>query len=144
MEKQYVKNPTELLGVPVIPLSREHELILALSQKKSAARFEYGDSLSPMVRSGEYCILRPVSEADEIKVGDIVFCLVQTIDGQKFYMTHMVLNISSSGHDKTKWYQIGSSWGEIFGWSNKILAKAEGTNIFVAPMEEEYDQIAEK
>lgn len=80
MEKQYVKNPTELLGVPVIPLSREHELILALSQKKAAARFEYGDSLSPMVRSGEYCILRPLSEDEEVKIGDIVFCLVQTID----------------------------------------------------------------
>lgn len=144
MEKKYVKNPTELLGVPVIPLSREHELILALSQKKTVARFEYGDSLSPIVRSGEYCILKPVSEDDEIKVGDIVFCLVRTIDGQKFYMTHMVLNICSSGHDKTKWYQIGSSWGEIFGWSNKILAKAEGTNVFEAPMGDEYDQIAEK
>lgn len=126
--KKFVRQPKELFGFPVI--QQESDLVNALTQGLTVARFEFGDSLSPIINSGEYCILKPISENDEIKVGDVIFGLVRSFGGNYAYMTHMVLNISDSGYGKTKWYQIGSSWGDIFGWTNQILAKAEGTNVF--------------
>lgn len=77
-------------------------------------RFEYGDSLSPIVLSGEFLILKPIDR--EIRLYDIVLCEVND-----YLMTHMIVNISQDG----KYYLIGSTHGWIFGWTDKIYALCE-------------------
>ena len=93
----------------------EYEVVEALENNEAVTRFEFGDSLSPIVFSGEYLILKPIKSNDEISEGDIVFCQLE--DG--ILMTHMVL---IKANEK---FLISSTNGMIFGWSRKIYAKCE-------------------
>ena len=51
------------------------EILGELSKGNNVARYEYGDSMMPLLQSGEYCILIPANKTT-IEVGDAVFCEV--------------------------------------------------------------------
>ena len=90
------------------------------------ARFEFGNSMSPILESGEYCVLKPIqyySQPQSI-LGKAVLCIVNSHP-----MTHMVWNISTSSANGV-YYLIGDSHGNIYGWTNQVFAVAKGTNIF--------------
>lgn len=112
----------EIKGIKVV--NDANTALEQLRLGKKIARFEYGDSLSPILNSGEYAILTPINDYDDIKIGDVVFCLVNGI-----LMTHMIWLISESNYQQ-KQFLIGSSSGQLYGWTTWIYAKAKGTNIF--------------
>ena len=94
------------------------------------ARFEFGDSMSPVLVSGEYCIVEPIKELEginNIAIGDAVLCKVGD-----HLMTHMVLMISDSAYDGTK-YLIGNTWMQYYGWTDTIYGIAKGTNVIETP-----------
>lgn len=102
------------------------EAIKQLRQGKTVLRYEWGDSMLPLLQSGEYCKLIP-KEKTTINVGDAVFCEVNGC-----VMTHMVMMISNI-QDKPM-YLIGSpnfnhetNSFPIYGWTSNIFAKAIGT-----------------
>ena len=123
MENVLNEMPTKVKGIKVVQNIRD--VIESLFKGEKVCRFEYGNSLYPIIKSGEFCLLSPIASIDEIKIGDIVFCKIENGE-YPTYMTHMVVGMSSSAHDGNKWFQIGSSMGEIYGWTRTIFAKAQG------------------
>lgn len=80
---------------------------------------EFGNSMAPLIKSGQEHILAPVNWMD-VKVGDIVYCKVSG----RFY-THLVKkkNLNSG-------CQIGNNKGGINGWTKQVFGKV----IQVLPM----------
>ena len=73
-----------------------------------------GNSLWPVMHSGDAITLAPIAQGQTIELGDIVFAEVQY--GPRFYV-HMVHAIEKDIHgDKTK-YWIGNIKGYINGWA---------------------------
>ena len=106
----------KIKGVRIIQnvLKAKKELL----KGNEVTRFEFGDSMRPILLSGEYAHLVPFNkDKDEIKVGDGVFCEME--DG--YLMIHMVGLIDK----KQNRYLIVSTSGTVFGWTNKIIAKAK-------------------
>ena len=97
------------------------EAIKALKQGKWVARFEFGESMMPLLKNGEYAVLEPYKEGI-VEQGDAVFCQVNG-----YIMTHMVLMISKI-QDKPM-YLIGGPDLSIYGWTDTVFAKAHSTNI---------------
>lgn len=114
--------PLEIDGLEVV-----QDIAMAcecLSKNESIVRFEFGDSMMPFLKSGQFCKLTPFNEGDNIEVGDAVFAVVDGMPN-----THMVW-MKKIDNGKT-WYLITSSKGNIIGWTDTILAKAEGINHIV-------------
>lgn len=94
------------------------------------ARFEWGNSMDPILKNGEYGLIIPIESLDDIEVGDAVLCKVGD-----YYMTHMVMMISSSNCNG-KMFLIGNTWMQFYGWTNEIFGIVKGTNILEMPNEE--------
>lgn len=73
---------------------------------------EKGNSMFPIIRSGQEHKLAPVKLA-EVKVGDIVYCKVKG----SFY-THFVKAIN-----ETKGCLIGNNRGGVNGWTKQIYGR---------------------
>lgn len=73
---------------------------------------EKGNSMVPLIRSGQKHILAPVN-TDDVEVGDIVYCKVRG----NFY-THIVKAINPH-----KGFLIGNNRGGINGWTKAIFGK---------------------
>lgn len=73
---------------------------------------EKGNSMSPLIKSGQEHVLKPIS-IEEVKVGDIVYCKVKS-----FFYTHLVKAISSE-----KGLLIGNNKGGINGWTKNVYGK---------------------
>ena len=74
---------------------------------------EKGNSMTPLIMSGQKHVLEPVPGLDSVKVGDIVYCKVH---GRFF--THLIKAI-----DPIKGAQIGNNHGHINGWTKNIYGK---------------------
>lgn len=128
--KVEVSFPKELNGIKVV--QDEYEVAKCLNNGERICRFEWGDSMQPILRHGEYATVIPINEykLSNIKRGDAVFCKMTDENGNYYYMTHMVWEISNSGYDDKPWFKIGSSASSIYGWTQDILGYAKGMNIF--------------
>ena len=73
---------------------------------------EKGNSMSPLIKSGQEHILAPIT-LDNCKVGDIVYCKVKG----NFY-THLV-----KAKDQNKGLLIGNNRGNINGWTKQVYGK---------------------
>ena len=73
---------------------------------------EKGNSMTPLIYSGQEHILAPV-KLEEVKVGDIVYCKVHG----RFY-THLVKAIN-----RDKGLQIGNNHGHINGWTKQVYGR---------------------
>ena len=113
-----VNSPKELDGIKVY--NNENEALEHILMGEEVARFEFGDSMMPILESGQYCKLIPIKNEDEVKVGDAVFC---NLNG--YLMTHMVLMKSNSSYGKPK-FLISSSGLSVYGWTEKVYAIAKG------------------
>lgn len=132
IEKQkFVKSPSTIKvdGVEYQVINDINKAIEYLKSGVSIARFEYGDSMSPVLVSGEYCIVEPITDTDTISIGDAVLCKV----GDSL-MTHMVMMISDSAYNGTK-FLIGNTWMQYYGWTDTIYGIAKGTNIIEIPQD---------
>ena len=85
-----------------------------------------GDSMWPLVRSGDAILLHPIKavtadggqaglekEESDIGVGDIVFC---ELHGGKFFLTHIVLKVTWDRHTQEWKYWIGNIKNHYNGW----------------------------
>ena len=72
---------------------------------------EKGNSMSPIIKSGQEHKLAPV-KLEDVKVGDIVFCKVK---GR--YYTHLVKGKGIRG------LLIGNNKGGINGWTKQVFGK---------------------
>ena len=127
---RFVDQPTEIDGIRVVQDSEE--IAKALRNGETVYHWEAGDSMSPMLRHMEYCKIVPLGLDEEVKEGDAVFCKLNSDANPMlhYYMVHQVWQKANFGHDKKTWYKIGSTMTTIFGWSNEVLGKAYGTDIF--------------
>lgn len=120
---QYVNEPSEINGVVVE--NDANEALAMIKKGREVARYEFGESMMPILKSGEYCILRPLLGNQEANIGDAVFC---EVDG--YLMTHMVIMKSNSAKNHKPYYLIGdTSYTNVFGWTDKVYATAHGTNV---------------
>lgn len=112
MNLKVVENPQTLDGLRVI--QEIDEVVNTLKQGECIARYERGDSMQPILVSGQYARLTPLR--NKPKNGDAVFCCVNG-----HWMTHMVwVSNEDSGQ-----CLIGSTSGQLYGWTNEILALAQ-------------------
>lgn len=111
MEYKIVEKPERLDGLRVI--QNEEEALKAIISGETVCRYERGSSMTPILVDGSYARLVPIK--DTPSQGDAVFCRVKG-----YLMTHMVL-ISNKD---TGFCLIGSTHGSIYGWTDKIYAKA--------------------
>lgn len=80
-----------------------------LEEGKTFETSERGNSMSPLIKSGQKHILAPI-KLENVKVDDIVFC---KISGR--YYTHLV----TAKNDK-KGVQISNNHGYINGWTKQV------------------------
>jgi hypothetical protein len=131
---RFVKSPKTINGVEVV--QDVDEVVEKLENGQKVARFEWGDSMQPILQNGEYGIITPIADIDDVKVGDAVFCCVHGI-----FMTHMVSLISSSSASK-KYFLISNSNMQHYGWTSKIYGIVKGTNILESPLSyAEYEEL---
>jgi len=97
-------------------LNLPHKVLRLLEGKDIERTKEKGNSMEPIIKSGQEHDLTPVSDIEQLKVGDIVYCKV----AGKYY-THKV-----SAIDKPKnRVQISNNHGHVNGWTNisKVYGK---------------------
>ena len=122
-----VNEPTEIEGLRVV--QDEHEIAKALEGGETVYHWEAGNSMAPLINHMEYCKIVPCAPID-VKRGDAVFCKIIASTGEPYYMVHQVWEISNCCHDHRRWFKIGSTSTQIFGWSCDVLGKAYGTDIY--------------
>ncbi len=83
-----------------------------LEAGKTFKTSEKGNSMVPLIKSGQEHILAPCNSTD-VGLGDIVFCKVRG----KYY-THKVIACKENGL-----VQIGNNKGGINGWTNQVYGK---------------------
>jgi hypothetical protein len=83
-----------------------------LQNGESFVTSEKGNSMIPLIKSGQEHVLSPV-KIEDVTVGDIVYCKVHG----RFY-THLVKAI-----DPLKGCQIGNNRGNINGWTKNVFGK---------------------
>ena len=125
--KKIVNEPKEIDGVRVVQDS--WEIAEALKNGESVYHWEFGDSLTPLIRDKEYCLIKPCVPID-VKRGDCVFCILDDGMGHEYPMVHQVWEISDASHTNELWFKIGSTMSTIFGWTKKVYGIAKGTNIY--------------
>ena len=84
-----------------------------LLEGKSVITSEKGNSMTPLIKSGQKHKLEPVKDIKDIKVGDIVYCKCKG----KFF-THLVKAL-----DINKGLLIGNNKGGINGWTKQVYGK---------------------
>lgn len=82
-----------------------------IDQGKSFRTSEKGNSMTPLIKSGQEHVLSPINLSD-VEVGDIVFCKVK---GR--YYTHLVKAKGDRG------VLIGNNHGKINGWTKSVFGK---------------------
>ena len=125
--RQCVNNIDKIGDVKVV-----NDINTAISELKHGnkiARFEYGNSLMPILESGEYCIVEPIKNIEDVKVGDVVVC---NVSGHP--MTHMVMMVSDSSSEKP-FFSIGDTSLHFYGWTSDVYGIARGTSIVESPNE---------
>ncbi len=82
--------------------------IAKLYQGKTVQFRPRGNSMTPKIKSGQLCTVRPVREED-VKTGDVVLCRVR---GSEYL--HLVKAIKGSPGSLR--FQIGNNHGKVNGW----------------------------
>ena len=90
-------------GNPV--LTGKAAYIARLRAGETVSFREGGNSMTPRIKSRQKCTYRPVAAAEDVAVGDAVFCKV---GGN--YFTHLITAIRGDQ------YQISNNHGHVNGW----------------------------
>lgn len=89
-----------------------HWKIEKLAKGESFVTSEKGNSMTPLIKSGQNHVLSPIT-IEEVNIGDIVFCKVS---GRLF--THLV-----TAKDPNKGVQISNNHGYVNGWTRNVFGK---------------------
>ena len=127
------KIPTVLQDCPVVQdVPKAVECLV--ENKVTIARYEYGNSMMPILRSGQFCKIRPLDIGEQAEVGDALFCYVNGYVG-----THMVLTKSNIDPNRT-WYLIGMTNMQPLGWTSMVFGIATAMDVLVEePVVEEQE-----
>lgn len=87
------------------------DIVAELEAGRSVTLKPHGNSMTPIIHSGQQIVLSPVSGA--IKKGDIVLAKVK---GR--YFIHKVTAVGDDGA-----YQISNNHGHVNGWSRQIYGR---------------------
>ncbi len=137
-EPRYANGQEEIIdGIRVI--QDDDEIKKALLNGETVLHWEYGDSMSPLIKNTEYCKITPCKPQD-VKRGDAVFCVLEDENGNAYPMVHQVWEISDAHHSGNLYFKIGSTMHSIFGWTDKVYGIAKGTNIFAYIYHEDVDE----
>lgn len=117
--------PSVIDGFPVVQ-DIEKAVQCLTDDKVYICRYEFGDSMMPILRSGQFCAIHPLEDGEEPNIGDAVFCSVSGYVG-----THMVLNKSKIDPNKT-WYMIGTTDMTPIGWTDEIYGIANAMDVLVS------------
>lgn len=129
---KFVKSPHFINDVNVV--NDIEEAVEWLKMGRKVARFEFGDSMMPILKSGEYCLIEPLNDLNNVNIGDTVLCEVNG-----YLMTHMVIMKSNTAKD-SPYFLIGSTSMYLYGWTNKIYGICKGTNVLEMHEDIEYAQ----
>jgi hypothetical protein len=107
-----------------LALRKERNMLIKekLQAGVSVAYKSSGNSLAPMVMSGDLCEFRPVTKDADVSLHDIVFCTVHP--GQQFH-AHIVRHKGWDEGRKSWYYHIGNASGYLNGcyWVDQIYGK---------------------
>lgn len=119
MEKRYNIDslPFAIDNVAVVQDIEEAVDTLTI-RKLPIVRFEFGTSMMPMLKSGQFCKISPVENVNDINIGDALFCDVNGYVG-----THMVWMKSQINPNET-WFLIGTTRMELIGWTKTVYGIA--------------------
>lgn len=123
--KKFVDSPSkiEIDGKEITVVQNYADLITLVSKGNTVAHWESGDSLFPLIQDMEYCKVSPINK-DDVTIGMCVLCVIENIGT----MIHRVVDIVE--RDNEKWFQIGDTLNNIYGWTTNVIGLAEHTNIF--------------
>ena len=94
---------------------RYEEIISELEAGRSVTFKGHGNSMAPLIFSGQKITLSPI-EGIKLKKGDAVLAKV----GSRFYV-HKITAIDHDGR-----YQISNNHGHVNGWARKIYGIVTG------------------
>ena len=123
--KKFVDNPSkiEIDGEEIAVVQNYADLITLVSKGNTVAHWESGDSLFPIIQNMEYCKVSPINK-DDVTIGMCVLCVID----HRGVMIHRVIDIVD--RDNEKWFKIGDTLNNVYGWTTKVIGLAEHTNIF--------------
>lgn len=93
---------------------RYPDIVKELSEGRSVTLKPHGNSMTPLINSGDTIILRPVDPA-EVEVGDAVLAKVK---GR--YYIHKVTAVGDDGR-----FQISNNHGHVNGWSRQVYGRVD-------------------
>lgn len=91
---------------------RYPDIVRELSEGRSVTLKPHGNSMTPIIKSGQRIVLSPVL-ASEVEVGDAVLAKVK---GR--YFIHKVTAIGDDGR-----FQISNNHGHVNGWTRQVYGK---------------------
>lgn len=126
-------NPEEIGSIRVI--QNYEEIYNALSNGESVMHWEFGDSMFPILLSGEYCLISPIDDQSQVNEGDAVFCRM----GKEHFMVHRVIEkfTREFGGSPITFYKIGTTSGYVYGWTHEVFGIAQPTGYIKVPDETE-------
>ena len=92
---------------------RNNMIMRKLQSGQPVAFKSGGNSLAPLIKSGDICEYYPVSDDADVGVGDIVFCQVNPTQR---YFAHAVMNKTYGEEVQAWYYSIGNASGWENGW----------------------------
>lgn len=129
--RKYVKSPKEIDNIKVIQDGQK--IKEALLNGETVMHWEYGDSMYPILMSGEYVKLTPITEENckNLK-GKPVFCTFEyDAHGKKdeIAMVHLCTDVHVR-NDGTIFCKIETTNGYLYGWTTNVYGIGESTDIF--------------
>jgi phage repressor protein C with HTH and peptisase S24 domain len=91
---------------------RYPDIVRELSEGRSVTLKPHGNSMTPMIQSGQRIVLSPCKPED-VRVGDAALAKVK---GR--YFIHKVTAIGDDGR-----FQISNNHGHVNGWTRQVFGK---------------------
>lgn len=124
-ELQIVQGEVETVNNIKVVQDNE-EIKTALLNGEEVMHWEFGDSMFPMLLSGEYCHIKPLTEERQPKIGDALFCGFKS-GPREYLMVHRCTDIIERNNQK--YYLISTTEGTMYGWTPLVYGIAYSTNV---------------
>ena len=107
---QLQKQEKEKSNSPSPPIFRENKISADhLLNGETIVIYGFGNSMTPILKSGQPVLVEPINYQTKLKKNDIVFCRVGG-----YYYLHKILAIRNNMS-----FQIGNNHGFVNGWISR-------------------------
>lgn len=100
-----------------------HEHVENLAKGQKVQFRPKGNSMQPIIESGNLVVVEPIKDYNKVKKGDVVFCKVNG----NFYV-HLVKAVHQTRNTGNR-FQIGNNKGHINGWTSQNLVFGKVTKV---------------